>query len=492
MNAIQVVPKAAPSGRSILLGCVLSLCGGMALSLSMPRYGGYWPLAFVALVPMIFTQYRLFPRRLSGLAPGLTIGSHWLVALYQMSSIVGLAGIFFGLLFSLGRVFNERSSYKLFMLEMPALWVAVEILRGHSLLLGTSGWLAYDLSEVPALIQPVSLFGTPALSFLILCINGAFGVALLAYLDQRRVVQDTVPVPLGVARCTLFTTLIAAVAWTGVSSYLYARPENGPKVRVAVVQPGTEMTPDDIGESRAARMTREAARQGAQIVVWPEDFLSFDPTTPSQSFVANLARETRLYILTGYTIGKGSNKSALFDPSGQVVGSFHKNHPVILMGEEWDLPRTYPVWPTPLANLGPLICFDLSFPEDTAREAMNGAQLMLIPSFGPASTARDQYHIAQFRAVENRVAVVKADWAWASAIISPNGQVVSYAESLRLEGEQRLMISDVHIGDGQGTFFSRYGVWLGWVFYGIVLVRIAIQVVLGLRIREQLGLQHEV
>jgi apolipoprotein N-acyltransferase len=472
--------------RSGLVGILMSLLGGVGLGLAMPRFGGWWPLALISVAPMLLAQYRLLPYRLSGLAPGFTLGAFWLLGLVQMRSVAGretilliglLAGLFFGLVFGLGRRFNERTGYRYFLLDMPVLWIGIELLRGHSHYLGSSGWLAYDFALAPALIQPVSLFGTPALGLLVLSFNAALALLVIALLDRRRPPADSVAVPLPFALRAFGLMLVLVAGWTGLSLWQYRQPFSGPQVRVALVQPR------DGSLDQLARMTRAAAAQHAQLVVWPEDVLDFDPTDPQRDLLPRLAHENGIYLMSGYTLDQGhhSNWAALFNPQGELVGRFHKNHPVLLMGESWDFAPHYPVWPTALGTLGPLVCFDLSFPRDAARETAAGAQMLLIPSFGPASTARDQYHIAQFRAAENQVALVKADWAWASAAIDPHGNVLAYTESLSANGEQRLLVADVPLGDGEGTVFSRYSDWLEWGFYGVVVLRVILQMVVWRR-----------
>jgi len=479
----------------VLGGVGLCVLGGIALMLALPRYGGLWPLALVALVPMLFAQYRLFPRKLSGLAPGLTVGVYWLGGLYQLNTIAPLwmlaiagivIGLVWGLIFSLGRAFNERTSFALFMIELPALWVAIDLVPWGGNISGSALWLGYNMADVPALIQPVSVVSTPGLSFLILAINGALGLVLLAIYDRRQGTPTALAVPARVATVTLAVVCAVSLVWLGVSAILYSQELGKPQVRVAVAQIGTVNSPGVLGSieftpalaGQFTQMTKQAAAQGAQYVLWPEDILNFDPTDPAKPFVADLAKQTKVYILTGFTTdgGRTINRLALFGPDGRVVATFQKNHPVILMGEYWDYPPTFPAWPTQFATVGPLVCFDIGFPFDTAQEVLNGAQIIMVPSGGPASTASDQYRQAQFRAVENRVAYVKGDWAWDSAIIEPNGTLVSHTETTDEAGEEFLVVGNVHLGTGEGTFFTHYRYLFPIIVFLAVLIRMVIQV----------------
>ncbi len=63
-----------------------------------------------------------------------------------------------------------------------------------------------------------------------------------------------------------------------------------------------------------------------------------------------------------------------------------------------------------------------------------------------------------FRAVENHVPFVRADSNGLSQIVSADGRIV---------GQSALFVPDVlvgtvNLGDGQGTFFTRFGDWLAY------------------------------
>src|SRR5512136_1993078 len=80
MTAISAVrPQTRTAGLAVLrflLGMTLSAGSGVLLLLSFPPYG-WWPLAWVALVPALFAQYRLIPQRWSSLATAM-YGLFWL------------------------------------------------------------------------------------------------------------------------------------------------------------------------------------------------------------------------------------------------------------------------------------------------------------------------------------------------------------------------------------------------------------------------------
>lgn len=55
-----------------VIGLALSVLSGVAFTLAFPPYE-LWLLAWVGWVPVLIAQYRIMPRRLSGLATGIAI-----------------------------------------------------------------------------------------------------------------------------------------------------------------------------------------------------------------------------------------------------------------------------------------------------------------------------------------------------------------------------------------------------------------------------------
>ena len=72
------------------------------------------------------------------------------------------------------------------------------------------------------------------------------------------------------------------------------------------------------------------------------------------------------------------------------------------------------------------------------------AAFIVVPSFDwPAVAPRHYSHIV-FRAVENRVAMIKADVAFDSAIVDPYGRILERA--VTSEGGAATLVADVPLG----------------------------------------------
>jgi len=154
------------------------------------------------------------------------------------------------------------------------------------------------------------------------------------------------------------------------------------------------------------------------------------------------------------------NEATVINPEGEFLGVFGKDHPVVFGGETSLSQGTYPVYDTPLGKLATIICYDLDYTDTTRKMAVQGAQLIGVPSNDWSSIADKHYTHVVFRAIENRVAMVKADGSYNSAIIDPRGRILEL--SVIPEGGEATLVTDVKIGDGRGTINTRLGDWAGW------------------------------
>ena len=105
--------------------------------------------------------------------------------------------------------------------------------------------------------------------------------------------------------------------------------------------------------------------------------------------------------------------------------------------------------------------FLMEWESDTARKvARNGATLIAVPSGDWPGIADKHYAHVVFRAVENRVAMIKADRSYDSAIIDPYGRIVRSVVSR--EGSQSTLVADVTVIQANPP--QRYlGDWIGWL-----------------------------
>ena len=108
-------------------------------------------------------------------------------------------------------------------------------------------------------------------------------------------------------------------------------------------------------------------------------------------------------------------------------------------------------------SFGTLICFEVIFPDLVRRFVMNGADFLVnITNDGwYGKTAASSQHIAMvaFRAVENRISVVRAANTGISSIIEPTGKITKETEIFT----RTYVSGEINIGSTQKTFYTRYG-----------------------------------
>ena len=163
---------------------------------------------------------------------------------------------------------------------------------------------------------------------------------------------------------------------------------------------------------RATSLAREAAANDARIICFPElsttiyfcygrdpRFFDFaEPIDgPSVQHIQGVARETGMVIVFPfYELDRGRrfNAAAIIGPDGELIGKYRKNSiPAILRtqtaGETPADEKFYfepsqlgfPVFRTPFGiTLGMLICYDRHFPEAARTLALQGADLVLVPT----------------------------------------------------------------------------------------------------------------
>ncbi len=440
-------------------GVAVAVSGGLGLVAAFPPIGA-WPLVFVAFVPIALAQHRVLPLSWSGLAPVIGIGTYvgylgwgglesqqrwWLLLLVP---VLGAGGW-------LEARWQRATAFRHVWWSSPVLWTAALYAVG---LTPIASWLdpAYALYRQPWLIQPVSVVSVSGLNLLIMLTN--YGIAALVLRPVRR------------TRLVLSGGLVSTLAlWIAGSSVLLAAGRDAGTLRVAAVQLGLPTNqadnPTAASQSNAAVLsrliaaTKQAASQGARLVVWPEKALAYvDTTTDAARTVQGLAMSTGTYLVVGYTPDPARfNRAAVVAPTGQILAVYDKQHPVRFAGDH-SVGGKVVIAPTTIGRIAPIICYDLDF-EDTARAAARGgAQLLAVPSEDWSGIADQHYTHLVFRAVENGLAAVKADTAWDSAIIDPEGRIVD--ARVTATASSGLLVATIAVGSGQTPFVTT-GNWLG-------------------------------
>jgi apolipoprotein N-acyltransferase len=316
--------------------------------------------------------------------------------------------------------------------------------------------LGAGLYRVPPLIQISDLFGIYGVTALIVAVNAALW-ELLRFLRRKTAFP--------------WWSLATAVGLIAASllygfwriSFVEQQQKGAPDLAVGVVQANVRieerrspMLQDDIWR-RYRRLSREAVQKGAELIVWPESAVPF-PYRPNSGkhtasgFLREFVRTFERPLLFGtWAVEEDGarNRAYLLGPNGEFVAQYDKVQ-LLAFGEympfsDWipqikglvqgvgDFRPGERIEPLCWENFcfGVLICFEAIL-KPISREFTNqGAQFLVNITndawFGDTSCPEQHLMLAAFRAVENRVWLVRSANTGISAFVDPVGRIVHRA-----------------------------------------------------------------
>ncbi len=455
----------------------LSVLSAALLVCSFPDVN-LWPLAWVALVPLLAAiaqrpqQGRAF--LLGWLAGALFFyGScYWLthamirygripswvafLVLVPGPLVVGLFPALCSLM--LARLVSRWGVRALFV--APLLWVALEWAR-----LGVTGqlWNAIGYSQAyhPSLIQTARWGGVYAVGFLIVCVNAAVAYAVL--------------------RRTSRALMTAAIVILSVAAVIYIadfKARNDAAIKpsgeemttvVVAVQPNVPMDPvESLAEMEALKERHRTLSESAlnewersnragmsltmpRVVIWPESpmYFAYGRDSEFRDFLTAFAKRNRTSVILNSQEAAPANgtynAAVMINEEGRLVAQYDKIR-LLPFGEYVPLPRwlpgvslipvlvgdftpgtDYPLMPIGKARAGVFICFESAFPSIAQRFAADGADVLInISNDGYlGQTPVMQQHLANavFRAVENARPVLRVTNTGITAYITSRGEV---------------------------------------------------------------------
>jgi nitrilase len=198
-------------------------------------------------------------------------------------------------------------------------------------------------------------------------------------------------------------------------------------IRAAVVQAAPVVFDLSATIEKVRTLTADAASQGAQLVVFPEAFVSgypkgldFGARVGSRTLegrkmfrryfesaielpnpeLAAIARDHSVYLVIGVIERDGGTLYCtvlFFDPSGKMLGKHRKLMPTAMERLVWGMGdgSTMPVFDTPLGRLGAVICWENYMPLLRMAMYTKGIELYCAPTVDDRDTwARSMQHIA--------------------------------------------------------------------------------------------------
>ncbi len=450
-----------------------------------------WPLAWVALVPLLVVT-RGARLRVAAAYGWLTGLSFFLATLYWIPDTISnftrispliaaglwvlmsaVAAYSFALFAAVVEWLVARGGSRL--VAAPLVWVVVEWMR--TFVFAGFPWnsLGYSQIEATVMVQVADLTSVYGISAAIVLTNVAIAEAWL-----RRGRRAGNGAAASATKGAVYFLAIAAASPSLLFVYgtlrladLEARPFQG-ALRVGVVQGNIaqdrkwdQAFQEEI-LAKYLRLSRDAADDGARLIVWPEAALPFYFRYDERSrALFEFARDRHVDLLVGapgYQIGddgkpQALNQAWMVTSEGDVQGPYDKIqlvpfgeyiplHGLFGMvaiavesvgefgrGSQYTLFETAALEP-PLpqtvtvrrpARFGTLICYEGIFPALTRQFAAAGADFLVNISndawYGDTAAPHQHLSMAALRTVENRMPMVRSTNSGISAFITAEGRM---------------------------------------------------------------------
>ncbi|HEY3057200.1 MAG TPA: apolipoprotein N-acyltransferase, partial [Thermoanaerobaculia bacterium] len=443
----------------------LAALSGVLFALSFPDFSlGF--LAFVALIPLLVALARAHSGWEACFLGWISQTIAWLIMVpwvvrvmshygglpyilgvlifVAMSMVLGLYGAVFGAVVnrirpvSLGR-----------WLIVPLAWASIEYARTYLLTGFPWNLLAAALVDFTSLIQFDRVAGPYLIGAMTLVPSVVIAWIMLA--RPRR----------AAALFAVAGVVVLMFVWwaTGlVASKLIVRPTGTPLITAALLQPNIsqEMRWDNANLAEIYQqmmtMTQEAINQGATIVVWPESTvpLSFGTTDFYRDAIESISRTRDADIILGSVAedARQANKlwnAAFLVSGGRTIGHYDKIR-LVPFGEYVPLRKMlffakklvravgefeFGTNDRPLRgqlSYGPAICYEVVFPQITATQVRNGADVLVTITndawYDGTSAPRQHLNQARLRAIEDDRYLLRAGTTGISAAVDPAGSIL--------------------------------------------------------------------
>jgi beta-ureidopropionase len=254
-------------------------------------------------------------------------------------------------------------------------------------------------------------------------------------------------------------------------------------VRVAGVQFGGHVD-KEVNVRTAARLVREAAARGAQIICLQElfstiyfcveerrEYLDWAEPIPGPTIdrMGELAGETEAVLICPIfertPEGKFFNSAAVVGPEGRVIGKYRKASIPFMDRARSSEPRGnekfyfepgdlgFPTFETPFGRIGILICYDRHFPEAARVLGLNGAEIVFVPTVTSTMTRHlweielrahavtNLYYVCGVNKVGTDIGGSSRVHFGSSVIINPRGEILAQAG----DRNEEVVVADVDL-----------------------------------------------
>jgi apolipoprotein N-acyltransferase len=409
------------------------------------------------------------------------------VALLAWGALASFQAIAWALFAALGRFSAEPLPATLRPLGWAVAWTAVAVVGERWTPRLPGDLLEYTQWRHLSLMQVASLTGPHGLGFIVMAFNAALAQAWEESRAGREKAASAAP---GLA----LAAALALAAWAYGAGSLAARDARGPleSARIEILQPNVdqyhkwdESFAKEISDN-LEQLISSPRSVAPRLVVWPETALPrWVGRDEAPAEAAVWARRLGAPQIVGVVTADGAagqyNSAFLIGPDGTLAGGYDKRE-LVPFGEYVPLPwlRSFigilnqlggitagapdqKLFDTPLGAAAATICYEAVFPRWARFDAARGARLIVNitndgwyrDTWGP----HQHFDTNVFRAIENRVTVIRSGNTGISAVIDPWGVVLA-----RLElGARGRLEADVPADAvfPRGSLYAHRGDWLG-------------------------------
>jgi apolipoprotein N-acyltransferase len=451
-----------------------------------------WFLAIITPAAMLYFWYNTTPKHAfyTGWLYGAGLfgfGASWIfisihrfggaplwLSVLATALFVAVLGLYYGIAGFVMRKWLSRNPALTCLCAFPAVWTAVEYLRG--ILFTGFPWLSLGYTQTNSPLASIAgLFGIYGVTLALTLMAGCI-VALLLHLSKRT----------DYWACALLLIILGLAigfhskSWTTVDGAAHS---------VSLVQGNIAQTvkwqPGELETILKTYLSLSSPEWNNRLILWPEAAI---PTVPQNipaviSGLTRLATQSNSELLTGIPLynsktGDYFNGALLL---GATTGRYAKRH-LVPFGEYFPLQSLfgwfYSFTNIPMSNftqgppkqpllfadnmyIAPYICYEIAFPQEVL-QTLNNANLIVVLTddswFGDSLASAQHLQIAQMRAIETGRYLLFNSNNGPSAIIGPKGKVLAqsvHGQALALNGTVYSMI-----GATPYMILGNHPVWL--------------------------------
>ena len=327
----------------------------------------------------------------------------------------------------------------------------------------------------PPLIQIAAITGQAGVTYLV-CLTNAFLAGLLVFKKEDRDLRLS---------AVFFTVIIGLSAAYSIVSFYVGKPRDF--IKVAALGWG-ESGPVGSWEQRLEKIDLLIGQNKVdyRLIVYPEASLKiyFNEMDHFKYKLAIISRKYGIYQFAGFFDEHEKYNGVMsVDPEGHSRELYYKTHLVKFI-EEYNA-GTGAVGNVEVdgVTVGAMICQDDNFQDIARRNRAAGAKIIVVPTNDWREVK--EYHAENmiYRAVENRVVIVRAASKGITRIIDPWGVVVADRDPFfmgMLEGGESILTANVRISL-RGSIYS----YIGNVFVYLCIAVLVIGCIMGLMGRRK-------